>query len=204
MTYRLLGLAAALTLTAGAGLAGGMDEPQTTPAPAQPAPAPMPVSMGGDWTGFYAGGSLGYGDVSGSTTIGDDVDGLIYGAHAGYDYDFGNFVVGGEFEISGADISDESLTPALDVDSVTRLKVRAGYDAGAFLPYATAGYAMLSTSGQIDDSDDGYFYGIGMDYKLRDNIRLGGELLQHEFDDYAGSGIDVEATTIAARMAFEF
>lgn len=204
MTYRLLGLAAAVSLSAGAGLAGDMNEPETTPAPAQPAPAPAPVSMGGDWTGFYAGGSLGYGDVSGDITIGDDVDGLTYGAHAGYDYDLGNFVVGGEFEISGADISDESLTTALDVDSVTRLKVRAGYDAGAFLPYATAGYAMLSTSGFIDDSDDGYFYGVGMDYKLRDNIRIGGELLQHEFDDYAGNGIDVEATTVSARMAFEF
>ena len=200
MTFRLFGLAAALTLTAGASLAGGMDAPEITPAPVQP--TPVPVSMGGDWTGFYAGGSLGYADVTGSTTLGDDVNGVTYGAFAGYDYDLGNFVLGGEIEISGFDVTDESIS--LDVDSVTRLKVRAGYDAGAFLPYATAGYAMLSTSGAIDDSDDGYFYGLGVDYKLRDNIRIGGEVLQHEFDDYAGSGIDVDATTISARMAFEF
>lgn len=194
-----LGLALAVASPA---LAGGLNDPAPMPAPAPvPAPAPMPVSA--DWTGFYAGGSLGYADVTGSTTLGDDVNGLTFGAHAGYDYDFGSIVLGGELDLSGADITDD--VSGLEVDSVARLKLRAGYDAGDFLPYFTAGAAHLTTSGAIDDSDTGYFYGIGGDYRVGGgNMRIGAELLQHRFEDYAGSGIDVDATSLGARVSFEF
>ena len=181
--------------------AGSMSEPAAEPAPA-PVAAPAPVSMGGDWTGFYAGGSLGYADATGTDGFDDSPTGLTYGGFAGYDYDFGNFVLGGELEISGFNVTEETL--GLDVDSVTRVKVRAGYDAGNALPYLTAGGARLATSGAIDDSGNGYFYGAGLDYRVGGNMRVGGEVLKHRFDDYAGSGIDVDATTIGARVAFEF
>ena len=193
--------AALIAALAGPAAAGGMSEPIATPVPA-PAPVPVPVTLGSDWTGFYAGGSLGYADVSGSSTLGDDVNGLTYGLHAGYDYDLGTVVLGGELEISGFDVNDDTI--GLDVDTVTRLKLRAGYDAGEFLPYATIGLAQLQTSGVIDDTDDGQFFGLGVDVKLNDQLRVGGEVLQHEFDDFAGSGVDVEATTAAARVSFQF
>ncbi|MBT8410658.1 MAG: outer membrane beta-barrel protein [Octadecabacter sp.] len=184
--------------------AGNMSEPVVTPAPA-PMPAPAPVSYGGDWTGFYAGGSLGYADVGDDAAVfGDEFNGLTYGVHAGYDYDFGNFVLGGEFELSGFDVQDNNT--ATEVDSVARLKLRAGYDAGNFLPYLAVGAAQLKTSGAplggVDDT--GYFYGAGVDYRLTDSIRVGGEVLQHEFDDYAGSGINPDALTAAVRVSFEF
>ena len=180
--------------------AGGMDEPIITPAPA-PMPAPMPVASS-DWSGFYAGGSLGYGDVTGSATLGDDVNGVTYGIHGGYLYDLGNYVVGGELEFEGGNITDD--VAGLDVDSVARLKFRAGYDAGQWLPYVTIGAAQLTTSGAIDDNDTGAFYGIGADYQVSDRMRVGAEVLQHEFDNFAGSGIDVDATTLAARVSFQF
>jgi len=185
-------------------IAGGLNEPTPEPAPT-PMPAPAPVAMGGNWTGFYAGGSLGYADVTGSNTLGDDIDGLTYGVHAGYGYDLGGVILGGEIELSGFDVTDESVSPNLDVDSVLRLKARVGYDAGDFQPYLVAGGAQLTTSGFIDDSDTGYFYGIGGDYRLGGgNIRLGAELLQHEFEDYAGSGVDVSANTLGLRASFDF
>lgn len=186
--------------------AGNMDEPMLTPAPApMPAPAPAPVSFGGDWTGFYAGGSLGYADVGDdAATFGNDFNGLTYGVHAGYDYDFGTFVLGGEVELSGFDVADNNT--ATEVDSVARLKLRAGYDGGDFMPYLAAGAAQLQTSGAplggVDDT--GYFYGAGLDYRVTDRIRVGGELLQHQFDDYAGSTLDVDAVTAGVRVSFEF
>ncbi len=183
--------------------AGNLQEPVIVPAQA---PVPVPVmQQSGDWTGFYVGGSLGYADVSDAAgTFANDFDGLTYGAHAGYDYDFGSFVLGGELEISGFDVADSAT--ATQVDSVTRLKLRAGYDAGDFLPYVTAGVARLNTSGAPlgDVDDDGTFYGLGLDYKMTDQIRVGGEVLQHDFGDYAASGLDVDALTAGVRIAFEF
>lgn len=201
----LLATSAALTLgiAAGSATAGNIAEPVFEPAPA-PMPAPV-VMTGTDWTGFYVGGSLGYADVDDDAgTFGDEFDGLTYGAHAGYDYDFGSFVLGSELEISGFDVADNNT--ATEIDSVARLKLRAGYDAGLFLPYITAGVAQLNTSGAPlgDASDTGAFYGIGMDYKMTDRIRVGAEVLQHEFDDYDGSGIDADALTAGVRVAFEF
>ncbi len=202
----LLTTTAALSMAALAGplMAGNLSEPVMTPSPA-PMPAPAPVSYGGDWTGLYVGGSLGYADVGDDAAVfADDFNGLTYGVHAGYDYDFGTFVLGGELELSGFDVTDSNT--ATSVDSVTRLKLRAGYDAGNFLPYLTAGVAQLNTSGApLGDVDDtGAFYGLGMDYKMTDSIRVGGEILQHDFDDYTGSGINADALTAGVRVAFEF
>ncbi len=156
----------------------------------------------GDWTGLYGGVSLGYGDVTGSTVLGDDINGTTYGIFAGYQRDLGSVVFGGELEWSGTEWTDETI--GLDVDSVARAKLRVGYDAGAFLPYATIGAASVATSGAVDDDDTGMFFGAGIDYSLGNGIVLGGEILQHEFNDYADTGIDVSATTFTARVAYSF
>jgi hypothetical protein len=160
-------------------------------------------SMGnGDWTGLYGGVSLGYGDVSGNVVLGDDINGTTYGIFAGYQRDVGNVVFGGELEWSGTQWTDDSI--GLDVDSVARAKFRVGYDAGAFLPYATIGAAQVATSGAVDDDDNGMFYGLGVDYGMGNGVVVGAEILQHEFDNYADSGIDVSATTFTARVAYSF
>jgi len=189
--------AAAVALSASMASAGNLSEPVVTPAPAPIPPAPVVVSN--DWTGFYVGGSLGYADVTEEGAAFDD-NGTTYGVHAGYDYDFGNFVVGGELELSGFDVSDGGI----DVDSVARAKLRAGYDAGAFLPYLAAGAAQLNTGGALDADDTGTFYGAGVDYMLSDSIRVGGEILRHDFDDYNGAGLNLDATTASVRVSFQF
>ena len=91
-----------------------------------------PAFTGGDWTGAYGGLNLGYGDVDGSGTA--DGNDMTYGLHLGYSYDFGRYVIGGEFEYDDASID---LNGAAETDSVMRLKLRGGYDLGrAFLVYA--------------------------------------------------------------------
>ncbi|MCF2872841.1 outer membrane beta-barrel protein [Octadecabacter sp. G9-8] len=184
-----------LALAAGPALAGNIDEPIITPAPA-PMAAPVIIDTGSDWTGFYAGGSLGYADVS-DTTAAFDADGATYGIHGGYDYDFGSFILGGELEFSGFDVEDG----ANSISSVARAKLRAGYDAGAFMPYITAGVAEVDVDG-LDVTDTGAVYGLGLDYSYNDRVRIGGEILQHEFDDVGG--LDVDATTAAVRVSFDF
>lgn len=205
MTYtKHIALISALAAVgfAGSAQAGGLADPVPTVPVTAPAPIPAPVSYGGDWSGFYAGGQLGYGQLDADAFDDRDPDGAIYGVHAGYNYDFGTFVLGAELDYDATDISDSDTD--IDLDSVARLKFKAGYDAGQFLPYVTAGVAQASTSGGLDGSDTGQFAGLGLDYQYNDRMRIGVEALQHQFDDFDDSGVDIDATTIAARVSFSF
>ena len=197
-------LAAPLAVVAGMASAGGLSDPVVAPAPVPIAPAPVPVMTGSDWSGFYAGGQIGYGQLD-ADALTEDPAGLTYGAHAGYLYDFGQWVVGGELDIDGTEIEDETADVALD--TVTRAKLRLGYDAGSWLPYVTGGIAQARTSSDADafDTDDsGAFGGVGVEYRISPSLRVGGEVLQHQFEDFNDTGVDIDATTASARVSFQF
>jgi predicted porin len=186
------------TLIGSAAFAGSLADPivETVATPVY-----EPVAVGTDWTGAYGGLNLGYGDID--TNIGVGGDDMTYGIHLGYDYDFGNFVLGGEIEYDKADIGLNTAAGALaaDVDSVTRLKLRGGYDLGRTLVYATAGVAQVDTS--LGD-ENGEFLGLGVAYQVTDRFTVGGEVLEHRFDDINGSGVDADATTFNLRGSFRF
>lgn len=173
--------------------AGSLVEP--TPEPVIE-PTYVPIDTSATWTGAYGGLNLGYGDVDGTGTA--DGDDMTYGLHLGYDYDFGQYVLGGELEYDDADID---LNGAANTNSVTRLKLRAGYDLGRTMIYATAGAAHLDTN---IGSDTGAFVGAGVAYQVTDRFVLGGEVLEHRFDDIGGSGVDADATTFNLRGSFRF
>lgn len=207
MRYAALAGTVAFALSPLAAQAGGYV------APAEPAPAVVPVApapVGYDWTGAYGGVQLEYGDVTVDTTAGAPVadgDGALYGVFGGYRYDLGNFVVGAELDLNFADIDLNDATGATigSLDSVHRLGVEAGYDAGPALIYGTAGVAQASaTIGGADFQDNGYFYGAGIDYLLTDQVTIGAEVLQHEFEDFDSLGLDVSATTFGINAAFRF
>ncbi len=183
---------------AGAAAAGSLEN-TTVEAPVfTPAPMPTPVAVDGNWTGFYTGLQVGQTDIdSDSGTL--DGDDTSYGFHAGYDYDFGKFVLGGELDYDKTDI--DLGTAGAIADSVARAKVKAGYDFGNTLVYATAGAARADTS--VGD-ETGPFAGLGVTYKVTDRYTVGGEVLQHKFDDVGGTGDDLDATTISLRGSMRF
>ena len=192
----------ASTAFAGAAFAGSLSEPVIEPVMTAPVPAP---NLGGDWTGFYTGLQLGYADAETDGGVADlDGDNGSYGFHAGYNYDFGRFVLGGELDYDKTDIDLDNAagTTIGTVDSVARAKIKGGYDLGNTLVYATGGYARADTS--MGD-EDGSFYGIGMDYKITEQYSVGAELLEHKFDDVGGvSGADADVTTFNVRGSYRF
>lgn len=174
--------------------AGSVDPVPVEPMISEPvAAAPAPV--GGDWTGGYVGLSLG--NLSADADDLDDSE-MIYGLHGGYDYDFGQFVVGGELDYqTGEDISLGDI----DVDEVLRAKLRGGYDLGRTLIYGTVGAAQLGTN--IGD-DTGIVGGLGLEYKVTEQFTVGGEYLAHRFDDFDDTDVDIDADTFSIRGNFRF
>lgn len=187
-----LALTAALASPA---LAGSLATPMAEPT--VPAPIIVAAPAGGDWTGAYGGLQLGYGKAK--ATGGLEGDSVIGGLTFGYDYDFGQFVVGAGLDY---DITDIDLGGATTIENVARLKLRAGYDLGQSLVYVSAGGARADTS--TLGNDTGWFAGAGYEYRLTESLSLGGEVLYHEFDDFNGSGVDGDATTVQVRALFRF
>jgi hypothetical protein len=159
---------------------------------------PAGGAMAEDWGGAYGGVQFGVldGDVSGSSD--GDGSGGIVGLHAGYDVDFGTFVLGAEIDLDfgGVDLGD-----AAEVDGISRLKLRAGADLGRTFVYGTAGLARADTS---LGTGDGGFAGVGAGRRVGDRMTVGGEVLYQEFEDIDGSGADLGATTATARVTFSF
>lgn len=180
--------------------AGGPAEVAPEPT-VEPVFTPAPVSAA-DWSGFYAGAQLGYADVD-SNGGGLDGNGLLGGVHAGYRWDFGGYVAGAEVDYDTADVDLAGGTSTLD--DVARLKLMGGAKFGNNLLYATAGAARASaTVGGDELSDNGIFYGAGIDTALSERWTVGAELLQHDFNDFDGSAVDLDVTTIKAKVGLRF
>ncbi|WP_135506234.1 outer membrane protein [Roseovarius aestuariivivens] len=187
----------ALALAAAPAFAG-------SPAPAPvdtPVAAPAPVAATPNWTGLYGGVQLGYNNMD-SNIAGND-ESAIGGLIAGYDYDFGDFVLGAGIDYDFTDTAiSEAPNPSISLENIFRAKVRGGIKYGDGLFYGTGGYAEASSDNF--GSDDGYFIGAGYETMVTDNFSLGAELLYHEFDNFNGSNADIEPTTVQLRGMLRF
>ncbi len=164
------------------------------------APAPVAVAPNGEWTGFYAGGQLGFGDVG--STGPQSGNGMTAGLLGGYRMDFGQFVAGAEANYDWANID---LGAGESLDHIARLKLIGGYDMGNTLLYGTvAAVRADATLGGVSSSDNGWGAGIGVDYALTNSMTLGAEVMEHRFDNFSGTGTDLDATTLNARLGFRF
>ena len=118
-------------------------------APLYKAPPPQ-VSPAYNWTGFYLGvnGGGGWGRSwwqSQSTAI--DLSGAQVGGTAGYNWQFGNAVLGLEGDIDWSNLKGTSsavLCPGCSTSDswLSTVRGRAGYAFGGIMPYVTGGLAV--------------------------------------------------------------
>lgn len=159
------------------------------------------AALAQDWTGPSVGLQFGNIDVDTSGAAALSGDNVFYGIRGYYDYDFGDFVIGGGFQYDTTDIGLGGVTT---VDSVFRVGARAGAGFGQTYVYGTGGFARVNTSSGVVGDSNGYFVGFGLEYALTDAISLGGEVLYHEFDDFNLAGLDAEATTVGVSLNYRF
>ncbi|SIT77963.1 outer membrane protein [Pontibaca methylaminivorans] len=191
-------------LLAAPAFAGNLEEPVVEPIIAQPVQV-QPIS---DWTGFYLGAQAGYG-TSDIDNVDVEPDGALGGVHAGYLYDLGQWVVGGELDYDWANMKESVGGDEAKIDNIARAKALVGYDLGDGLLYGTVGAfrAETSVSGAVsaDDTDNGWLAGIGYKHKFTENWIGGVEALYHSGVDFLGiDGLDTDITTITARISYKF
>lgn len=191
---RILMASGALALMAGTAFAGGYTVPVTEAAPVAPAPV---MTTNADWTGFYAGAQLGYGKAGGDA----DANGAVGGVHAGYLQDFGGFVGGGELAYSAADLSKDGDK----INNFTDLKLIGGVPNGKWLYYGALGASYVKADFAGDShSDTVPMAGLGVKYQLNDQWVLGSELDYRKGNDFDGTGVDADLTTLGVSASFKF
>ncbi|WP_417807111.1 outer membrane beta-barrel protein [Thioclava sp.] len=194
---RILMSSSVLAVIGGAAFAGGYTAPAAEPVVMA---APVAVMPTADWGGFYAGAQLGYGDANDAV----DDGGVVGGVHGGYLYDFGKYVAGGELAFSGADITDN--TQNSKIDSFTDLKFIGGVKQNNWLFYGGLGasYIKGDTAGGVSASDTVPMATLGVRYKVRPNMTVGGAVDYRKGDDFDGSGQDLDLTTVSLTTSFQF
>lgn len=143
-----------------------------------------------------------------------DDSGFEFGARAGYDMQFGSFVIGALIEASRLDVHDDvtafSVTPASytlkrTLEYQGAVRARAGYAMNKTLIYGTGG----ASRGRIEHNyfstnsvnsfprraktwQNGWQAGGGVEHQFFPNLTFGAEYIYTRYDD--GDGFDLRAT----------
>jgi opacity protein-like surface antigen len=136
-----------------------------------------------DWSGFYLGGHLGYGeaDVRGEfddSNVNDSdaspndlkLNGIVGGAQAGFNWQINNFVLGIEGDATFTDWSDskdsdpDPETISAEVDLLASLRARVGFAVDRLLFYATAGAAWGDAEYRASDDVEGPPFAGSLDF----------------------------------------
>ncbi len=156
----------------------------------------QPESRAPIWAGAYMGANIGYGtgDVWEDGQSGRlHTAGVVGGLHAGYNWQFGSFVVGGEgdFDISGmrGHVASGNVIANAHTRHFSSLRGRMGFAFDKALIYGTAGYGWndvhvswndVAGHGSTGHANSGLVYGGGLEYKLTRNLSLRGEVLRYD------------------------
>lgn len=196
-------LATCFACSATVASAGGLVTPMMEP---EPMAVAMPAAPVGSWTGGYLGGNLSFGKGK-ATAEGDfaaflaeegfsntlaEPDGASAALRGGYDWQFGNVVLGlgAEYNVgkykSGLDGQFADLQTQFSVDSSVELKntatvfARAGYAVNdQFLAYGLLGHtrakgSVFGTNGEVTVDETrtlkGTTFGIGGEYRVTQSI----------------------------------
>jgi outer membrane immunogenic protein len=143
---------------------------------ARPVPyytAPGPIGSY-SWTGPYIGGNLGY--LWGKTTHNPaNPSGIAGGVQGGYNWQTGQFVLGGEADINASDASDTFAPWKFSNRWFGTVRARVGYAFNNILVYGTGGLAFGDEKADVGVLSEskvhfGWTAGFGMEVGLTSNL----------------------------------
>lgn len=207
---KLIAIAAVATLAAPAAFAGSKLAPVAEPIVSAPAPmAPATV----DWTGPYAGATLGFGRTRSEADEDDGVGETVrrffregqfgVAGHVGYNADMGNWVVGGELSLApgfNQTVADREVRWG----AAARLKAGPKFGArGETWGFGSIGLAHArhrdADTGD-SSSSNGWTVGIGASHMVQENIFVTGEIIHARS---RGDG-NTRGTGAAVGVSFRF
>jgi outer membrane immunogenic protein len=170
------------------------------------------------WGGAYVGLSVGHGYLEdyatlfGVTASGDD---MTYGAFAGYNLQWGNFVAGAELSVDRANIL---FTDGSNIRSefMYGAKLRGGLANDWAFAYASVGVEHGVTNintlfpAQANASTDTALQlGAGVDIAVTSNIAVGANYTYAKYKEFGGfsflgSSVDVETQKLQLRLVYSF
>ena len=184
-------LAGATVALAAVSAANAADLPRPIPAP-MPTKAPPYVAPVYDWSGFYVGinGGGGWGSAHTDLTGHFGTSGGLAGGTAGYNAQFGSWVLGLEGDMDWSNIGGNSSANncpggcSVQDQWLSTVRGRAGYAFGNWLPYVTGGLAVgdvkASAAGfpGMDQTQVGWAAGAGVEYGISQSISAKVEYLR--------------------------
>ena len=190
----------------------------TTPAFAQEDPT---------FTGIRIGGIFGWDNFSAGDRESDSKDDVVYGADIGYDYQMGNFVLGIEGEIAGTGVAATARGVDLANDEFKieagrdlYIGVRVGYVVmPQMMIYAKGGYTNMDFNAiydpdlapggpavlEIDDKQDGYRFGAGLEYLFGGGFYAKAEYrYSHYGENLLDYDVDMDRSQIVVGAGYRF
>jgi outer membrane immunogenic protein len=227
MIRRFLLSATALMAVAGSSLAADLPYRQAPPAYAPP----LPIFT---WTGVYIGGQIGYAWGGDSYTVYSPVavfsdrfgpNGVIGGAHLGYNAQFNQFVVGLEGDIEGTGVNKTYASGFITYGTRSpvqgSVRARAGLALDRALIYVTGGgafagftntYSGVTGTDSFSKTRAGWTVGGGIEFAVTNNWSIRAEYRYADFgtfQDYIarssiGSYVRHRETENAVRAGFSY
>ena len=202
---------------------------------AEPPPAPPPIYVPPvpifTWTGVYVGAQIGYAwgttDINLGDNFGDFIsfsennNGVIGGAHVGYNLQLSQWVIGLEGDVDGSSLSktvsntlviDNFLVPlsaSANLNVQGSIRGRLGYAWDRLLLYATGGVAFGGFNGSIDSpfgynsistTRVGWTVGGGLEYAVTNNWSIRAEYRYTQFGHSTVFANDAFALPIATAV----
>lgn len=189
------------------------------------------------WAGLYVGATAGFGvgdtetSIEGFSIADYEINGAIYGAHIGYNFQRGSMVFGVEAAINGTDMdgSQGLLTSAItserELDWYATAVARLGYTSGMTLFYGFGGVAWADVTSKLNvlgstvledtETHVGWTAGLGVEHALSDrfsvrveyaHVDLGEETTTYDLGRLGtiDKDVDVKFDTIKVGASYKF